>query len=188
MRRGPLIASAVIALVVLVAVLFVAVRPHEETPSRAAIRAEELARLQYVAGRLTQYANEYHRPAFRLDSVAVHLDSPDAAEFRSYLTDLWGGSIGYYWNFSGFSLRSDAGLTGVGREAAEDSAVRQAHLVVTPALLKDPEFSAKLGKLIFDVDEEVYISAEYGWPEVAKRDSMRLKRWPSVDSGQTIHD
>lgn len=188
MRRGPLITSAVIALVVLVAVLFVAMRPHEETPSRAVLRAEEIAQLRFVAGRLTQYANEYHRPAYRFDSVAVHLDSADAAEFRSFLTDLWGDSIGYYWNFSGFRLSSNAGLTGVGREAAIDSAMREAHLAITPSLWANPEFRAQFGKLMVDVDEKIYISAEYGWPEVAERDSMRLKRWPSVDSGRSIHD
>jgi hypothetical protein len=186
-RDGRLFATAAIVLVALLPVLLIARRPRK-IPDRAAIRAEELARLRFVAGRLTQYANKYHRPAFRFDSVAVHLDSADAAEFRSYLTDLWGDSIDYYWNFSGFRLLSDAGLTGIGREAAEDSALRQSHLVVTAAHLKDPEFSAKLGKLISDVDEEVYISAEYGWPAVATRDSMRLKRWPSADLDRRHQD
>lgn len=183
MRRGVSITSAVAALVLL-AVLFVAMRPHE-TPDRATIRAEELARLQFVAGRLTQYAREYHRPAYRFDSVAVHLDSAHAAEFRSYLTDLWGDSIEYYWNFSGFKLSSNAGLTGPGRVAAFDSAERQAHLVETASHSTDPEYDAKLGRLIFDVDSKVYITAEYGWPEVAERDSMQLKRWPSVGSAQS---
>lgn len=187
MRRGPLIASAVIAAIVLLSALFAAMRPRK-APDRAEIQAQELARLRFVAGRLTQYANEYHRPAFRLDSVAVHLDSADAAEFRSFLTDLWGDTIDYYWNYSGFRLSSNAGLTGLGRAAAEDSALRQAHLVVTPALLKDAEFSAKLGGLIFDVDEKVHISADFGWPEVAERDSMRLKQWPSVETGRTTPD
>jgi hypothetical protein len=172
--RGRLVASAVIVLVVLSAVLFVAIRPHK-SPDRAAIRAQELARLRFVAGRLTQYAREHHRPAFRFDSVAAHLDSTDAAEFRSYLTDLWGDSIEYYWNFAGFRLWSDGGVIAVRREAAIDSAMRQAHLVVTPRLSTNPEFRAKLGRLMFEVDEELYISAEYGWPEAVQRDSMRLR-------------
>ncbi len=183
MRRGPLITSAVAALLVLVALLVVAMRPHE-TPDRAAIRAQQLARLQFVAGRLTQYARENHRPAYRFDSVAVHLDSTHAAEFRSYLTDLWGDSIEYYWNFSGFKLSSNAGLTGLGRVAAFDSAERAAHLVDAASRSADPGYDARLTRLISDVDSKVYITAEYGWPDVAERDSMQLKRWPSVDSGK----
>jgi hypothetical protein len=187
MRRGPLTAAVVIAAIVLLSVLLIALRPSR-SPDRAAIRAEELARLRFVAGRLTQYANEYHRPAFRFDSVAVHLDSADAAEFRSYLTDLWGDSIGYYWNFSGFRLSSDAGLTGASREVAIDSAMRQAHLEITGSHWADPEFRGKFGRLMFEINDKIYISAEHGWPAEAQRDSMRLKRWPSVASDRGIHD
>ena len=182
-----LFAAGAIILVALLPVLLIAMRPRK-VPTRSEIRAAELARLRFVAGRVTQYAREYHRPAYRFDSVAVHLDSADAAEFRNYLTDLWGDSVEYYWNFKGFRLWSNAGLTGLGREAAIDSAMREAHMVVIGGHSADPEFDAKLGRLIFEIDETIYISAEYGWPGVVQRDSMRLKRWPSAESDQGVHD
>jgi hypothetical protein len=186
-RHGRLLAAAAIVLAALPFLLSIPSWPRK-TPDRAEIRADQLARLQFVAGHLTQYAREYHRPAYRFDSVVVHLDSIHAAEFRSYLTDLWGDSIDYYWNFARFSLRSDAGLTGVGREAAIDSAMRQAHLTMTASHWAIPEFRARFGKLMFEVDKELYITAEYGWPEVVVRDSMRLKQWPSVDSSRATRN
>jgi hypothetical protein len=187
-HRGFWLTIVATAALLIVVALLITMRRHttpDRVATRAEIRAEQLARLQFVAGRLTQYAREYHRPVYRFDSVVVHLDSTHAAEFRSYLTDLWGDSIDYNWNFAGFSLRSRAGLTGVGHEAAIDSAMRQAHLTMTASNWVIPEFRAKFGKLMFDVDEELYITAEYGWPEVVVRDSIRLKHWPSVDSSRT---
>lgn len=190
-RRGlwlTVVAAAALLIVVALPIAMRLHKPPDRVATRAEIRAEQLARLQFVAGRLTQYAREYHRPAYRFDSVVVHLDSTHAAEFRSYLTDLWGDSIGYYWNFAGFTLRSDAGLTGIGREAAMDSAMREAHLAMTASHWAIPEFRARFGKLMFDLDKELYITADYGWPEVVVRDSMRLKRWPSVDSSRTTRN
>jgi hypothetical protein len=189
-RRRLWLSVATTAALLLVA-LTIAVRMHktpDRVATRAEIRAKQFARLQFVAGRLTQYARDYHRPAYRFDSVAVHLDSAHAAEFRRYLTDLWGDSIEYYWNFSGFKLSSNAGLTSLGRLAAFDSAERQARLVNTVSHSSDADSGARLARLIFEVDTKVYITAAYGWPEAAERDSMQLKRWPSVDSGQSTHD
>ena len=186
-RRVRLTVVATAALLIVVA-LFIAMRWHttpDRVATRAEIRAEQLARLQFVAGRLTQYAREYHRPAYRFDSVVVHMDSAHAAEFRSFLTDLWGDSINYDWSFAGFSLSSDAGITGLGREAAIDSAMRRAHLVMTASNWADPAFRASFDTLAFDVYRAVHISAEYGWPEDVVRDSMRPKRWPKPDSAQT---
>lgn len=177
-----------IAAMLIVAAFLVATRRHgtpDRVETRAEIRAEQFARLRFVAGRLTQYAREYHRPAYRFDSVVVHLDSAHAAEFRSFLTDLWGDSINYNWTFAGFSLSSDAGLTGLGREAAIDSAMRRAHLVMTASNWADPAFRASFDTLAFDVYRAIHISAEYGWPEDVVRDSMRLKRWPKPDSAQS---
>jgi hypothetical protein len=51
-----------------------------------------------------------------------------------------------------------------------------------------PEFRARFGKLMFDVDKAFYITAEYKWPEVVVRDSMRLKRWPSIGSSRPTRD
>jgi hypothetical protein len=190
-RRGlwfGVVAAAALLIVVAVPVAVRQHKPPDHVATRAEIRAEQLARLRFVAGRLTQYARENHRPAYRFDSVVAHLDSAHAAEFRSFLTDLWGDSIDYYWNFAGFSLRSRAGLTGLGHEAAIDSAMRQAHLTMTAGSWAIPEFRIRFGKLIFEVDKELYITAEYGWPEVVVRDSMRLKRWPSVDSSRAIRN
>jgi hypothetical protein len=174
-RRRWLLSSAGIVLIVAVSALALTMRPRK-IPDRAAIRADQLARLNFVAGRVTEYAREYHRPAYFLDSVAAHLDSAHAAEFRSYLTDLWGDPIEYDWNFTSFSLWSNAGTSNLRRAAAFDSAMRHAHLTWTSDHSADAEFDAKMSKLWSEVEQEIHIRAWYGWPEKAQRDSLRLKR------------
>lgn len=74
--------------------------------------APRVAQLMYdrlLAQQIEDYARRYRRPAYFLDSVVAHLDSADAAAFRSRMTDLWGDPIGYLWSYCGFSLRSDGG-------------------------------------------------------------------------------
>ena len=77
-RRGLWLTVVAATTPLIVVALPIAVRLHktsDRVATRAEIRAEQLARLQFVAGRLTQYAREYHRPVYRFDSVVVHLDS-----------------------------------------------------------------------------------------------------------------
>lgn len=175
----------VIVLVAFSAIFF-AVRPHQQS-ARAVIRAQQLARLRFVAGRLTQYANDYKRPAFRFDSVAAHLDSAGAAEFRSYLTDLWGDSIGYYWTYTTFTLWSNAGLTDAGREAAIDSAMRQRDRARSSNPSTDTRLNAKPGSRELEVLQELDIRESFGWPVVARGDSVRLRREQGPENRQRVH-
>jgi hypothetical protein len=65
------------ATLLIVVAPLIAMRLHKTsdrvaTPCRA---SSPRARLQFVAGRLTRYAREYHRPAYRFDSVIVREES-----------------------------------------------------------------------------------------------------------------
>jgi hypothetical protein len=140
-----------------------------------------------VAGRLTQYAQEYKRPAFRFDSVSAHLDSAHAAEFRSYLTDLWGDSIGYYWNFTTFTLWSNAGITDAGREAAIDSGMREVRVAPSSNLAAHPKPHDTPSSFDFAAFQELDIRESFGWPVVAREDSVRLRPKQGSESRQRIH-
>jgi hypothetical protein len=176
----PLLAAAIVALVGFSGVLLVSAR-HED-PDPAALRAAELAQLRFVAGRLIAYARKYHRPAYYLDSVPVHLDPADAAEFRSYLTDLWGDSIRYSWGYTTFRLSSRGGVTRAGWNAAVDSARRSARRgdSAHPETAGEPvpDFAA--------LERTLHISEEYQWPEDASRKLLRPKlEWYPPDSSRS---
>jgi hypothetical protein len=187
LRRDRILSSVGLVLVLALPILLIAMRPRK-IPSRAVIRAEQLDRLRFVAGRVTQYARTYHRPAYYLDSVTAHLDSTDAAEFRIYLNDLWGDPIEYSWDFTTFSLWSNAGASNVFAEAALDSALRQLDSGGRSKHETQREFDAKMFKVESEVEQAIHIRAWYGWPEAAQRDSMRLRREKRVENDRGIHD
>lgn len=152
-----------IALAAALAIALQAFARRRPEPDPAVLRSAELAQLRFVAGRLTEYAREYHRPAFYLDSVTAHLDSADAAEFRGYLVDLWGDSISYRWDYWTFRLTSDAGTTNSGWWAAYDSAW-SATGHTAPEGFGNPDSFAILQEL----RRTLHVGEEYWWPDSAR--------------------
>ena len=152
-RQSLLIAIAVVAAGVLVGTRVKGRGSYDHMYARAVQRQY----LRWIAYRITAYAREYGRPAFHLDSVAAHLDSAKAAEFRRNLVDIWDRPVYYWWDECRFILSSSAGRSN--RDYPDDSP--RTDSVVT--LTQEQRFRAMMA-----ADRRHTVREEYGWPPEAR--------------------
>jgi len=88
-------------------------RVHEirDTPRiEVAPRVTELTYIRLLSQWVDDYARRYGRPAFSLDSVEAHLDTGDLRAVRNLRTSIYGGFVGYGWDYCGFSLHASTGI------------------------------------------------------------------------------
>ncbi|MEJ7812754.1 MAG: hypothetical protein WKG32_20235 [Gemmatimonadaceae bacterium] len=119
-RRSALGVAAVVLCTTVLAwrLRTVAREPHVAVNRRVA----QLMNNRLLAQRIAAYAQTYDRPAYHLDSVVAHLDSPDRRLVSELRTDLWGAPVLYLWSWCSFRLMSPGGRTGraSGRLIMED--------------------------------------------------------------------
>lgn len=133
---------------------------HEYWNPRVAQRQQ----IRWLSAYITAYARKYGRPAFHLDSVVAHLDSATARQFRTYLVDLWGERVYYWWNEQTFELSSAAGLSPDRRARMEDSVRTLRFARGDTAGLSHP----------FALTKRFEVREEYWWPAEARG---RRNRW-----------
>lgn len=88
-------------------------RVHEVrgTPRiEVAPRVTELMYMRLLSHWVDDYAQESGLPAFSLDSVDAHLDTGDLRTVRNLRASIYGGPVGFTWDYCGFSLFVSTGI------------------------------------------------------------------------------
>lgn len=112
-------------------------------------RVTELMYMRLLSRWIDDYARKSGRPAFYFDSVEVHLDTGDLRVVRNLRTSLYGGLVGYGWDYCGFALWVQTGIP-----------------------LPRPTKAAMVGA--FDLGPS-QVSEEYAWPPGVGRTTDCMK-------------